>query len=226
MSQHGNTSTGGSTPTEPNQSSMSASTNSGSVLQTPLHHQGGGDNEQKAVGEEISKSMQQMMATMQQQMQATMQQQMQVTMQQQMQLLREEQQKMLQQMLIMHQQQQTASTERLQRTTETTAPRQSFPQHSIMSPSVVEYSAGASLPLPPRVPSQLRSSIGFPSTPTAFMPFTPLVQRSGGIGGNGGSGGRGGNGGGGGNDQSDKDDEHHDDARRGDSSSGWHASRR
>src|ERR1700761_3568857 len=165
MSQHGNTSTGGSTPTELNQSSMSASTNSGSVLQTSLHHQGGGDNEQKAVGEEISNSMQQMMATMQQQMQ----------------LFREEQQKMLQQMLIMHQQQQTASTERLQRTTDTTAPRQSFPQHSIMSPSVVEYSAGASLPLPPRVPSQLRSSIGFPSTPTAFMPFTPLVQRSGGI---------------------------------------------
>lgn len=178
---------------------MSASTNSGSVSQTSLHQQGGGeaeggsDSEQKSAGGETNNSsMQQMMATMQQQMQ--------VAMQQQMQLFREEQQKTLQQMLTMHQQQQAASTERLQRTTETTAHRQSFPQHSLMSPAVVEYSAGASLPLPPRVPSQPRSSFGIPSTPAAFVPFTPVAQRAAAA-----------------SvveeqDESEKDDEHHDDA--------------
>jgi Zinc knuckle len=139
------------------------------VAQTSLHQQGGveaeggGDNEQKAAAGETSNSMQQMMMAI---------------MQQQMQLFREEQQKTLQQMFTMHQQQQTASTERLQRTTETTAHRQSFPHHSLMSPAVIEYSAGASLPLPPRVPSQPRSSFGIPSTPAAFMPFTPVAQRA------------------------------------------------
>jgi hypothetical protein len=167
MSNHDNTNTGGRTPTDTTQSSMSASTNSGSVTQTSLHQQGGGEaeggggNEQKAAAGETSNSMQQMMVIMQQQILATVQ--------QQMQLFREEQQRM---------QQQAASTERLQRTTETTAHRQPFPQHSLMSPTVVEYSAGASLPLPPRVPSQPRSSFGIPSTPAAFMPFTPVAQRA------------------------------------------------
>jgi Zinc knuckle len=197
MSNLGNT-TGRHTPTNPTQSSMSVSTNGGSVAQTSLHQQGGGeaegggDNEQKTATGETSNSMQQMMVTMQQQMQATMQ--------QQMQLFREEQQKTLQQMFTMHQQQQAASTERLQRTTDTTAHRQSFPQHSLMSPAVVEYSAGASLPLPPRVPSQPRSSFGIPSTPAAFVPFTPVAQRAAAA-----------------SvveehDESEKDDEHHDDA--------------
>jgi hypothetical protein len=177
MSNQGDTNTGESTPTEPTQSSMSTSTNSGSLTQTSLHQQsgseaqGGGGNEQKAAAGETSNSMHQMMAIMQQQILATVQ--------QQMQLFREEQQRMQQQMLTTQQQQQAASTERLQRTTETTAHRQPFPLHGhIMSPAAGEYSAGASLPLPPRVRSQHRASLGMPSTPAALMSFTPVAQRA------------------------------------------------
>ena len=46
-----------------------------------------------------------------------------------------------------------------------------------MSPIPGEYSAGASLPLPPRVPAWHRASFGRPSTPIVSVPFTPLVQR-------------------------------------------------
>jgi hypothetical protein len=156
---------------------MLVSTNSGSVHQyTTVHQQGGGGSqgggghEEKTASGEASNSMQQMMATMQQQMMATMQ--------QQMQLFREEQQKTLQQVLTMQQQQQAASTERLQRTTAAIALPQPFPQHSLMSPARGEYSAGASLPIPPRVRAQPRQSFGKPSTPAAFMPFTPVAQRA------------------------------------------------
>ena len=43
------------------------------------------------------------------------------------------------------------------------------------TPAVGEYSAGASLPLPPRVH---RASFGRPSTPAAHIPFTPPAQRA------------------------------------------------
>jgi Zinc knuckle len=171
MSNPGNTDTGVSTPTDSTHSSMSVNSNSGSVSQTTLHQQGGseaqggGSSEQKTAAGETSNSLQQILAIMQQQ-QHTL-----ATVQQEMQQIREEQQRT-------QQQQQAASSERLQRTTATTAYRQPFPQHSLMSPAVVEYSAGASLPLPPRVPSHHRASVGIPSTPAAFIPFTPVAQRA------------------------------------------------
>ena len=45
------------------------------------------------------------------------------------------------------------------------------------TPTAGEYSAGASLPLPPRVVPPHRASFGRPSTPAASIPFTPAAQR-------------------------------------------------
>ena len=161
MSNQGDTDKRVNSPTDSALPSMMVSTSSGPVQQTTLHQQGGGGNEEKAAAGEASNSMQQMMATMQQQMQ----------------LFMDQQQKTQQQMLTM-QQQQAAFTERLQRTTAATAHHQPLPPHSqLMSPAVGEYSAGSSLPLPPRVPVQTRASFGRPSTPAALMPFTPVAQR-------------------------------------------------
>lgn len=52
-----------------------------------------------------------------------------------------------------------------------------FPSHPL-SPTADEYSAGATLPLPPRVPARHRrgASIGVPSTPAAHVPLTPLTR--------------------------------------------------
>lgn len=40
-----------------------------------------------------------------------------------------------------------------------------------------EYSAAASLPLPPRAQAPNRTSFGRPSTPAAYLPFTPAARR-------------------------------------------------
>jgi hypothetical protein len=154
-------------PTDSTLPSMLASNSSGSVVQqTTFHSQGRGGNEEKAAAGEESNSMQQMMATMQQQMQQFMEQQQKV-------------QQQLQQQVLTLQQQQATSTGRLQHPTAATAHPQPFPLHGhIMSPAAGEYSAGASLPLPPRVRSQHRASLGMPSTPAALMSFTPVAQRA------------------------------------------------
>lgn len=41
-----------------------------------------------------------------------------------------------------------------------------------------EYSAAASIPLPPRAPASHRASIGRPSTPVAYEPFSPAAPRA------------------------------------------------
>ena len=116
-------------------------------------------------------SFQQLMESMQAQMQAQLQQ----FMAQQ----REMQQQMQQQMQAI-QQQAVAAAVAEQHRAAASARRQtqalpSFP----MTPAVGEYSAGASLPLPQRVPAPHRASYGRPSTPAGFIPFTPAAQLQG-----------------------------------------------
>ncbi len=111
---------------------------------------------------EASSSVYNMLAAMQQQMKLF---------QQQMLGMQEQQQQ--------QQQQQAVAASEQRRTAAAAAQRQSFALSShLMSPAVGEPSAGALLPIPPRVPAQHRASFGRPSTPIASIPFTPVAQRA------------------------------------------------
>ena len=99
---------------------------------------------------------------------------MQAQMQQQTQLFMAQQQQMMQQIQAIQQQaaEQHRAAASARRQTHAALP--SFPY----TPAVGEYSAGASLPLPQRVSAPHRASFGRPSTPAAFIPFTPVAQRA------------------------------------------------
>ena len=99
---------------------------------------------------------------------------MQAQMQQQTQLFMAQQQQMMQRIQAIQQQaaEQHRAAASARRQTHAALP--SFPY----TPAVGEYSAGASLPLPQRVSAPHRASFGRPSTPAAFIPFTPVAQRA------------------------------------------------
>ena len=99
---------------------------------------------------------------------------MQAQMQQQTQLFMAQQQQMMQQIQAIQQQAAEQHRAAASGRRQTHAALPSFPY----TPAVGEYSAGASLPLPQRVSSPHRASFGRPSTPAAFIPFTPVAQRA------------------------------------------------
>jgi hypothetical protein len=102
---------------------------------------------------------------------------MQAQMQAQTQLFMAQQHQLQQQIHAMQRQAEAAATE--QQRTAASARRQTHPLPPYpITPAVGEYSAGASLPLPPRVPAPHRASYGRPSTPAALAPFTPVAQRA------------------------------------------------
>ena len=89
------------------------------------------------------------------------------------------QQQLMQQQIQAMQQQAVAAAVAEQHRVAASARRQTHALPSFpMTPAVGEYSAGASLPLPPRVQATHRASYGRPSTPAAFIPFTPVAQRA------------------------------------------------
>lgn len=99
---------------------------------------------------------------------------MQKQMQEQMQLFMVHQQQTQQQIHAIQQQAVAAAAEQHRSAASVRRQTVSLPSYPT-TPAVGEYSAGASLPLPPRVH---RSSFGRPSTPAVSIPFTPPAQRA------------------------------------------------
>jgi hypothetical protein len=97
------------------------------------------------------------------------------------QLVLEQLQELRQQMQSIMQRQQhseTAAEEQQRAAASARRQTQALPSYPA-TPAVGEYSAGAVLPLPPRVPvASRRASHGIPSTPAAYLPFTPAAQRA------------------------------------------------